>query len=362
VGRLSVANTLALALIALAGGAELKIADLRAALKSLAWAMVAQSTLVLVLTAASFLVAARFLPFTRDMSAQAVLGVGLLWGVVSVSRSPSAVLAIMSQTRARGPVARFSLAFVMSSNVVVLVMLALGLMFARQLLTPSAEMSFADFETLGNELLGSASLGTSLGVVLALYLRFVGAEMLVVLLVMGYGLTEGLHYLRFDPMLTFLIAGFFVRNFSQQGEKLLASVEKTSSIVFVVFFASAGAHLDLGLLRSMWPLALSLGAVRALATWLAHQASARIAGDPPVVRRWGWAALVPQAGLTIGFLVVISRVFPGFGVAFSSLAIAVLTVNEVIGPILFKLALDRSGETVTASAPGGSTHSEADSA
>ncbi|MBK8994920.1 MAG: sodium:proton exchanger [Myxococcales bacterium] len=347
VGRLSVVNTLALALIALAGGAELRVADLRRALKSLASAMVFQSLIVLAVTTGAFFLLARFMPFTRELPVRSVFGVALLWGVLSVSRSPSAVLAILSQTRARGPVARFSLAFVMSSNVVVLVMLALGLMFARQLLSPSAEMSFEDFERLGNELLGSAALGTSLGILLALYLRFVGAEMLVLLLVLGYGLTEGLQYLRFDPMLTFLIAGFFVRNFSEQGEKLLASVDQTSAIVFVVFFAAAGAHLDIPLLRSLWPLAFGLAASRAVATWVAHLASTRVANDSVPIRRWGWTGLVPQAGLTIGFLVVITRVFPGVGPEFASLCIAVVTVNEIVGPILFKLALDRSGESAS---------------
>ncbi|MBK7582908.1 MAG: sodium:proton exchanger [Myxococcales bacterium] len=345
VSRLSIVNTLAIALISLAGGAELVIGDLRKAAKSLLSATLFQSLLVFVLSAAMFMAIARFIPFTREMPSAGVFAVALLWGVLAVSRSPSAVLAILSQTRARGPVASFSLAFVMSSNVVVLVMLAFGMMFARQLLVPGAEASFEDFEVLGNQLLGSASLGTSLGLLLALYLRFVGSQLTVVLLALGYGLTEGLHYLHFDPMLTFLIAGFVVRNFSAQGTKLLTAVEQTSSIVFVVFFAAAGAHLDIPLLASLWPLALALGGGRALATWIAHRIGGRVAKDSPMVRRWGWAALVPQAGLTIGFLVVISRVFPAFGPEFASLCIAIVTVNEVVGPILFKLALDRSGET-----------------
>lgn len=345
VSRLSVVNTLALALIALAGGAELRIADLRSALKSLASAMLFQSLIVLAVTTGAFFLLARFMPFTAGLSKLGVLAAGLLWGVLAVSRSPAVTLAILSQTRAQGPVARFTLAFVMSSDVVVLVMLAVAMMLARQLLDPAAQASFEDFEHLGHELLGSASLGTTLGIMLTLYLRFVGSELLVVLMALGYGLTAGLQYLRFDPLLTFLIAGFVVENFSQQGKKLLHGVEQTSAIVFVVFFAAAGAHLDIPLLRSLWPLALALAVCRAAATWLAHSLSTRVAGDPPPIRRWGWAGLVSQAGLTLGLSVVIARAFPSFGDPLRSLCIAVVAVNEVVGPVLFKLALDRSGET-----------------
>ncbi len=345
VEQLSVVNTLALALIALAGGAELRLADLRESAKSLASAMLFQSLVVLVLTTVLFFFLARFMPFLAGHATLATLGAGLLWGVLAVSRSPSATLAILSQTRARGPVTRFTLAFVMSSDVVVLVVLAFAMMIARQLVDPSAQASLSDFEALGHELLGSTSLGVSLGLLLALYLRFVSSELLVVLMAMGYGLTAGLRYLHFDPLLTFLIAGFVVQNFSRQGEKLLFAVEQTSAIVFVVFFASAGAHLDVPLLRALWPLALALSAGRAVFTWLAHRASTRAARDPAVIRRWGWSGLVSQAGLTLGLSMVVANTFPSFGPGLRSLCIAVVAINEVIGPILFKLALDRSGES-----------------
>ena len=342
---LDIVNTLALALIALAGGAELRLDQLKRGLRSLISATIAQAGVVLVLMTLAFVGLSRFIPFARDQGSLGVLAVGLLWGVLSVSRSPSATLAIFSQTRAKGPVSRFTLAFVMSSDVVVLMMLAVAMMLSRQLLDPSAQMSFEDFVTLGHELLGSVALGTTVGILLALYLRLIGTSLLVVLVALGYGLSEGVRYLHFDPLLTLLIAGFMVQNFSNQGSKLLHAVEQTSAIVFVVFFASAGAHLDIPLLRRLWPMAIALAAARALATVLAHRLGTRWAKDEPVVRRYGWAGLISQAGLTLGLAAVVAKTFPTFGPAFGSLCIATVAVNEVVGPILFKAALDRSGET-----------------
>lgn len=348
--QLSVVNTLALALIALAGGAELRLEQLRTGLRSLVSATIAQALVVILVMTVVFAALSRFIPFARDLGTLGVLAVALLWGVLAVSRSPSATLAIFSQTRARGPVSRFTLAFVMSSDVVVLVLLAVVMMITRQLLDPSAQMSIEDFAALGHELLGSVALGTTLGIVLALYLRLIGTSLLVVLIVLGYGLSEGLRYLHFDPLLTLLLAGFVVQNFSRQGTKLLHAVEQTSAIVFVVFFASAGAHLDIPLLRQLWPMALALAAARAVATLVAHRIGARWAGDPPEVRRYGWAGLISQAGLTLGLAAMVAKVFPTFGPAFGSLCVATVAVNEVAGPILFKAALDRSGETASAPA------------
>jgi hypothetical protein len=55
--------------------------------------------------------------------------------------------------------------------------------------------------------------------------------------------------------------------------------------------------------------------------------------------------LISQAGFSLGLSVMIVRAFPQFGSDFRSLVIATVAINEVIGPVCFKLALDRSGET-----------------
>ena len=104
----------------------------------------------------------------------------------------------------------------------------------------------------------------------AAYLWLIGGQLLAVLVALGFGLTEALHYLRFDPLLAFMVAGFVVANFSEQGEKLLSAIEETGSVVYVVFFATAGAHIDLGLVRRLWPVALFLVGVRIAAIFVAH--------------------------------------------------------------------------------------------
>ncbi|MEN9579430.1 MAG: hypothetical protein RJA70_2439 [Pseudomonadota bacterium] len=344
--QLEVVNALTLSLIALAGGLELKVQMLRETARSLTWATVFQSSLVPVLMAAVFFGFAGQLPFLGGLSWPGLCAVAALWGVLAASRSPSATLGILSQTKASGPIAKFALGFVMSSDVVVILLLALTITFARPLLSATDGVSLDSLLVLGHEIVGSVTLGTTLGLLLALYLRLVRGHVLLVLLFLGFGMTEAIRYLRFDPLLTFLIAGFVVQNFTKQGPLLMHSVEKTSSVVFVLFFATAGAHLDVPLLGALWPVAVALCAARALFTIGAHWLGARAARDTPVIKKWGWAPLISQAGLTLGLSVVVERTFPSFGAGFRALVIATVAINEVIGPILFKLALDKTGETV----------------
>jgi Kef-type K+ transport system membrane component KefB len=343
VKRMEAVNTLAIALIALAGGAELRIDALRRDAKSLGIATLAHSAVGFVAMVGVFCLARP--GFVRDMPFRAVLGVALLWGVLAITRSPSATLGVLSQTHATGPLARKTLAFVMASDVVVVVMLAAAITIARPLIDPMAALSLDAFAELGHELLGSVAMGTTLGLLLSVYLRLIGRQLLVVLVALGYGATEVLHYVHFEPLLTFIVAGFVVQNLSKQGDKFLHAIEDTGAVVYVLFFAGAGAHLNVPLLKEFWPIALLLTGSRAAATFVIGRASARLANDEPTVKKWGWAPLLSQAGVALGIAQVISRQFPSWGPAFRDVAVACIAINELGGPVLFKLALDRAKET-----------------
>jgi Kef-type K+ transport system membrane component KefB len=344
VHRLQPVNSLTLALIALAGGAELRVDVLRKRYRSVAWATLTQSTLVFATAFAAFLVVARFTPFAGLTPSQ-LFAIAVIWAVLAVSRSPAAILGIFAQLRPKGPLAEFSLAFVMFSNVVVILMMAIAIALVRPLLDVGAEMSFADLKLLLNELAGSTVLGVTLGIVLTVYLRLVGQNLLLVLLVLGLGLSELLRYIRLDAMLSFLVAGFVVENFSAQGRKLVKGIADTGAVVYVIFFALAGARLELDLLAAFWPVTLGICAVRGVTTYAAARASSWLARDEPALRRWGWSGLVSQAGLALGLVIVVSRAFPNIADAFRSMAIAVIAVNEIVGPIIFKLGLDAAGES-----------------
>ncbi len=345
VTRLSSVNALALALIALEGGAELKLEYLKKGLRGLAWATLLQTFAVIASMTAIFFLARPLIPFAQGLTPVMLLGVAILWGVMSITRSPSATLGILSQTRASGPLARFTLTFVMTSDLVVVVVLALALTLVRPLIEPGAIFSAHAFQALGHEILGSVSLGTTLGLVLVGYLRVIGKQLVLVFLALGFGMTELLHYLDFDPLLTFMVAGFLVQNLSKQGEKFLHAIHRTGGIVYVVFFATAGAHLDVPLLRELWPVALVLAGARAAVTYGVARLGSQLAGDDPMVKRWGFSGLVSQAGLALGIGAVVAREFPQFGDGFRALAVATIALNEMLGPILFKIALDRAGET-----------------
>jgi Kef-type K+ transport system membrane component KefB len=112
----------------------------------------------------------------------------------------------------------------------------------------------------------------------------------------------------------------------------------------IVFFATAGAKLDLQALRELWPIALAFFVARALVTVVSCRLGHRLADDPPVVRRLGFTPFVSQAGVTIGLATIVADALPGVGKALATLAIAVVGLNELAGPVIFTWGLKKAGE------------------
>src|SRR5205823_1037999 len=116
-------------------------------------------------------------------------------------------------------------------------------------------------------------------------------ERVLVVVVLAYFLTALCDFLGYDTLLVFVIAGFPVTNLTKLGHALIDTSERLSGGVMVVFFATAGAKLDLESLKQLWPFALAFFAVRAFATLVSTQIGHRIAKDPVVVKKNAWLGL-----------------------------------------------------------------------
>jgi Kef-type K+ transport system membrane component KefB len=139
-----------------------------------------------------------------------------------------------------------------------------------------------------------------------------------------------------------------MENISRHGEgaALRHAMERSAAPVFVVFFALAGAHMALAEIRALWFLIIPIVFVRIGAIWLGVRLGARWAGVDNAQSRFVWMGLVSQAGVAIGLATVVAQIYPVRGVLIQTLFLAVIAINETIGPILFRQALVRSGEVV----------------
>ncbi|MCC7074083.1 MAG: cation:proton antiporter [Deltaproteobacteria bacterium] len=350
VKALMLVNTLALALIALQAGAEITLPVLRRSWWSVSASALAQLAIVIPGVGLAFWGLSSTLPFTEGLSTTGMLVVALLWGTLAFTRSPSVTIAVLAETRAKGPLTDWSIGIVVLLDVLILPIFAIVLGVTKSELVGD-ELHLDMLATLGHELFSSVAAGVTLGLAVGALLRFVDRERVLVLVVFSYGVTALCTYLGYDTLFVFVIAGFVVMNLTRSGAPLMSATESTSGIVMIVFFATAGAKLDLAALYALWPAVLALVVARVVASVIAARVGHALAKDPAPVRSNAWLVLVSQAGVTIGLATIIADSLPGVGSGFASLCIAVVALNTIVGAALTKWALARAGE-IPQDAPG----------
>ena len=344
-------SSLAVALIALLAGAELRLSDIRESGITIAKILASELTIGFVAMLALILGIRQWVPFLAGVGTGQLIAFSVLFASIVIVHSPAVTMALLSETGARGPVARTTLGVVLLSDVVVVLLFSASLAMARYLVPPnSADAAAVSVAAVAWEILGAILIGALLGAAVALYLRFVRRELFLFAILVAFFGAEIARLTHVETLLTLLTAGFVMENVSRhgEGEALRHAMERSAAPVFVVFFALAGAHMAVAEIRALWFLIIPIVLVRLGALWLGTRIGYRWAGMDPAHGRFVWMGLVSQAGVAIGLATVVGQVYPVRGALIQTLFLAVIAINETLGPVLFRQALVRSGEVADA--------------
>jgi Kef-type K+ transport system membrane component KefB len=348
IDQLEPVNRLAVALIAFLAGVELRWGELKERGRAILTMLGLELTLSFVAIAAVLWLLRGYIPFLSGLDPVAVLVLCALFASVTMVHSPAVTMALLTETRAQGPVARTTLGIVLVADVVVVLVFSGMLSLARASIpaATAAGVPVASAAMITWEILGSLVVGALLGGAVALYMRFVQRELLLFAVVIVFFGAEIARITHVETLLTLVTAGFVTENISTGGEgrALLHAMERAAVPVFVVFFALAGAAINLSELAVLWPLALAVVAVRAGAIFGGSRLGARWAGAPRTVQRHAWLGLIAQAGVANGLAGILAAAMPEYGRPMQTLILSVIAINVVAGQILFRVALARSGE------------------
>lgn len=344
-------NTLALGLIALAAGLELDARQIARLWRTLAATILVKVILGLALVGTALYTWELLLGTLSITAKPLLLALALIFGALSIGTSPAIALAVTSELRSKGRMTDLVLGAAVLKDLVVVVTLAVSVTLAQALVGASASTRNHVIAELSREIGYSLGTGAALGGLLVLYLRYVRAEMLLFVAAMILVVAEISRALHLELLLVFITAGFIVRNLSRFGHDLAKPVQIVALPVFVVFFTNAGAGIDLSRTFRVLPLALVLAGTRAVVYYVASRIGGRVGAESAPVQRGAWLAYLPQAGVTLGLVGLAASKVPSLADAISTLGMAVVAVNLLIGPITLRLALRRAGDLPTATVP-----------
>jgi Kef-type K+ transport system membrane component KefB len=342
---LSMMKQLAVGIIALLAGAELRVKDLVARYRTIFWVLALQTATVLLGLTLLVLLLRPWIPFLHGLEVLPLLFVSGLFAATLTVNSPMVTLALLTETRAEGPLAKTTLGVVLVADVVVILLFTVAFSLAQASLGGATASAPEILLRLLAEVGGSIVAGALVGGVLTLYLRFVRRELVVFAVVVVFATAAAAQALHFELLLSLLVAGFLVENVAPvRAEPLVDMLHVMAVPVFVIFFAMAGADLRLQAFLELWPIVLTIALVRVGLVYAGSTAGARVGRAEPVVTRYAWTGLVSQAGVALGLATIVADRLPRLGLAMQTIIVGIIAFNESVGPVLFRTGLDRAGE------------------
>jgi trehalose-6-phosphate synthase/Kef-type K+ transport system membrane component KefB len=290
-----------------------------------------------------------WLPIAPDAVGLGKIAMVALATIVTISFSPTMTAAVIAETGARGRLSDLVLAIVVLADFIALILFSFAMQLARGVLTEGSDVNL--LAQLAWEIGGAASFGCLVGALFALYLRYWGREVTLVLLAVCALLSQVGASQRFEPLVAAMAAGLVIQNVAvPQGDALKVAIQRGALPVLVVFFVSVGTSLRLDVLAATGFVAIGLAAVRVALIRLGVTIGLTSTGIDRQAGAYVWTGLVSQAGITVGLSSVLAAEFPTWGAQIQMLLISLIAIDELIGPALFRVGLARAGEIDTSAA------------
>jgi len=345
-------NTIALSFIALSAGGELKLKSLRENVRAISGITLSHTLLIF---GGTLIV---MVPFLNLFEVQGISGIKTIWmaaimlSVVAVAKSPASTIAIIHEYQAKGPFTDVVLggSRVIEKDVLLLFALAMGVIRGIGGAVPFS-LSFL-IQTFGHIFLSIAA-GLAYGGLMILFYRYVAREITVFIVIAAFLANELAHFVGLEQMLMCMIAGFVVQNFSRQGPLMIEGIERSHLPIYVIFFSIAGAGLDFSYFGSVYLLVTLFVVLRAILIFFSTALGAKLTGSTDAIRKYAWTGFLTNAGLTLSIAILVEKAFPEWGQPLKAIIISVIAINQIVGPVLFKIGLVKSGEVKPQSSSNG---------
>jgi trehalose 6-phosphate synthase len=272
------------------------------------------------------------------------LAIGLLIVIIVVSFSPTMTAAVTAETGARGRLAELVLAIVILADLALLVLFSIAMQVARAAFGTGGDEVSA-LARFAWEIGGAVAFGALVGAMFALYVRYIGREITLVLIVACGLLSQVGTTQQFEPLLAAVAAGLVIENLAMaQGEALRSAVQRGAPPILLIFFVAVGTSLRLDAIAVVGLLALAVAVVRLALIRIGVDAGLRLSGLGRDPGSYAWTGLISQAGITLGFASIVAAEFPDWGAQLQMLLVALIAIHELVGPIVFRQGLSRAGE------------------
>jgi Kef-type K+ transport system membrane component KefB len=336
---------ISLSFVAISIGLELSFSSLKRQGKGIITVIFAESLLAFALVTSAIYLLTRDLPLS------------LVFGAIAPASAPAGTVAVIQEYKARGKLTEALYAVVGFDDGLGIIIFGFASAIAQSMLKAEAGSTMNMIEVLLvplKEVVLSVLIGFAIGWLFSMLVRRLKQKVdTLILLVTMILLSAGLCQLfGLSEILTNMIFGIVVVN--TQSSKIIHAIksqlESFMPLIFVVFFVLAGANLHLNALPSLGLIGLIYILSRSAGLMSGAYVGSRLGRLDDTIRKYLGMGILSQAGVAIGLSLVVKQEFMGLsshGTYIGNTVITTVTATciffEIIGPILTKIGLTRSG-------------------
>ena len=343
IANLKFIDNFTLIIIALMAGSELDLKFMKKEIKQVLSIVFLQIIFIFIAIFLTILFFGKhLLPFIATISQSLIIKIAIIMGLVGIAKSPLTTIAVIDETKAKGPFTEFLLGIVIIKDILMLLLFPIIFMFL------GTGSSAAPLSIL-LEIFISFLVGLLSGIIIKYYMKKINLFLPLFLFILSFFIIESKGLLHYDLLLVAIVTGFYMRNFTNVSEQFSKNIKSLAFFVFVVFFTINGILLDLPILKSGWISAVILLVIILIFNQLGIYIPAKLNSkrDPVTSQKlikYAWTAFINKSGLSIAIAIMVENLFPTIGTQLRTMIITMVIITDFIGPALFKWAIIKTGE------------------
>ena len=327
-------NELALGILAISVGTELHRDMIKRLGRDLTILSVANTLLSFALTTA----------FTYFLGLP--ITYALVLGALSMTVSPSGVVSMVKETRARGEMTQTLLGLVAFDNLITIIVFGIVVAFVTSVGNTDAN-NLTLILSVFLDIIFAGLIGLGVGLFVAFFIRqMLPNDRLLVIIGAAILFNSGIAtVLTLSPILINIVAGATITNLTNRRGLVSEVISRMELPVFVVFLTLAGAHLDIAIFARVGLIGMAYIGGRLIGKVLGAFAASHVTSLSQKSRQNIGLSLLPQAGIAIGLATIAEQSVPGAKGVLTGVVLTGVVFFEIVGPLILARALKNTGET-----------------
>lgn len=276
------------------------------------------------------------------------LKLSIMLGAIAAATAPAQTIAVINQYKAKGSLTSMLMSVVAIDDATALIGFGFATTIVRMMGSSENFNIILSILTPIYEIFISFVLGAGVSIIMKFMFRWFRKPsnricIIISLILFTYWSAAMLNG---SPLLACMSLGGVLVNIYSEIDNIVSITDAFNPPVLMLFFVVSGAGFQISALKGIGIIGLIYVVVRVAGKWLGAWFGGRITKQEEKICKYLGPTLMPQAGVALGLVAAASQLVPDYAPQIRVIILCSTFIYSIIGPVVAKTALIKSGEIV----------------